>query len=158
MIFCNETKKSMKYDSRIQSSIKIHYSQCVLLQLKEVLIYCKILYFYNFFGCYSSNNKFYKTIYFSAIFLIQFINFSLFIFRCEKAELDEMKDELEDVRDCGIGGCRPAFFQPLANIKVTMYFQMLVIFSLNFYFFLYHKTNIFSFCFHRFSSFYCQCW
>ena len=35
-----------------------------------------------------------------------------------------MKDELEDVRDCGIGGCRPAFFQPLANIKVRIHFQM----------------------------------
>ena len=43
----------------------------------------------------------------------------IYLFRCEKAELDEMKDELEDLRDCGLGECcRPAFFQPLANIKV----------------------------------------
>ncbi len=29
-----------------------------------------------------------------------------------------MQDELEDLRDCGLGGCRPKFIQGLANIKV----------------------------------------
>ena len=29
-----------------------------------------------------------------------------------------MQDELEDLRDCGIGGCKPRILQPLANIKV----------------------------------------
>ena len=36
----------------------------------------------------------------------------------EKQELHEMQDELEDLRDCGIGGCRPKILQALANIKV----------------------------------------
>ncbi len=30
-----------------------------------------------------------------------------------------MQDELEDLRDCGIGGFRPKFLQGLANIKVS---------------------------------------
>ena len=29
-----------------------------------------------------------------------------------------MQDELEDLRDCGIGGCKPRILQALANIKV----------------------------------------
>ena len=29
-----------------------------------------------------------------------------------------MQDELEDLRDCGIGGCKPKILKPLANIKV----------------------------------------
>jgi hypothetical protein len=29
-----------------------------------------------------------------------------------------MQDELEDLRDCGLLGCRPQFIQKLANIKV----------------------------------------
>ena len=29
-----------------------------------------------------------------------------------------MQDELEDLRDCGIGGCKPKILQALANIKV----------------------------------------
>ncbi len=29
-----------------------------------------------------------------------------------------MQDELEDLRDCGIGGFRPKLLQGLANIKV----------------------------------------
>ena len=29
-----------------------------------------------------------------------------------------MQDELEDLRDCGIGGCKPKILQGLANIKV----------------------------------------
>ena len=39
--------------------------------------------------------------------------------RYEKAELHEMQDELEDLRDCGISGCRPKFIQAAANIKVS---------------------------------------
>ena len=31
-----------------------------------------------------------------------------------------MQDELEDLRDCGIGGCRPKILQALANIKVRV--------------------------------------
>ena len=38
--------------------------------------------------------------------------------RYEKAELHEMQEELEDVRDCGLSGFRPKFLQPLASIKV----------------------------------------
>ena len=41
-------------------------------------------------------------------------------FRYEKAELHEMQDELEDLRDCGVAGCRPKFIQALANIKVSI--------------------------------------
>ena len=32
-----------------------------------------------------------------------------------------MQDELEDLRDCGLSGCRPKVMQPLANIKVSMH-------------------------------------
>ena len=39
--------------------------------------------------------------------------------RFEKQELHEMQDELEDLRDCGLSGCRPKIMQPLANIKVS---------------------------------------
>jgi len=38
--------------------------------------------------------------------------------RFEKQELHEMQEELEDVRDCGLGSCRPRALQGLANIKV----------------------------------------
>ena len=31
-----------------------------------------------------------------------------------------MQDELEDLRDCGLSGCRPKIIQPLANIKVRL--------------------------------------
>ncbi len=29
-----------------------------------------------------------------------------------------MQDELEDLRDCGLGNCKPLFLQSCANIKV----------------------------------------
>ena len=32
--------------------------------------------------------------------------------------MQEMQNELEDLRDCGLGNCRPAFLQSCANIKV----------------------------------------
>ena len=32
-----------------------------------------------------------------------------------------MQEELEDLRDCGLGNCRPAFLQSSANIKVLTY-------------------------------------
>ena len=44
--------------------------------------------------------------------------FWLFQEKFEKQELHEMQDELEDLRDCGIGGCKPRILQALANIKV----------------------------------------
>jgi hypothetical protein len=31
-----------------------------------------------------------------------------------------MQDELEDLRDCGLVGCRPKVMQGLANIKVRL--------------------------------------
>ena len=55
----------------------------------------------------------------------------IFFFRYEKAELDEMQDELEDLRDCGIGSCRPAFVQPLANIKVYILFSLFAKYTTN---------------------------
>ena len=45
-------------------------------------------------------------------------NNELFQEKFEKQELHEMQDELEDLRDCGIGGCKPKILKPLANIKV----------------------------------------
>ena len=48
--------------------------------------------------------------------------FSIIIFfRCEKQELHLMQDELEDLRDCGIGACKPWFLSSLANIKVSFF-------------------------------------
>ena len=44
--------------------------------------------------------------------------------RYEKQELHEMQDELEDLRDCGLGGCRPKFIQGLANIKVKHFVSL----------------------------------
>ena len=39
-----------------------------------------------------------------------------------------MQEELEDLRDCGLGNCRPAFLQSSANIKVlTYYFLTLLV-------------------------------
>ena len=36
-----------------------------------------------------------------------------------------MQDELEDLRDCGIGACKPWFLSSLANIKVSFsYFKL----------------------------------
>lgn len=42
--------------------------------------------------------------------------------RCEKQELHLMQDELEDLRECGLGSCKPKFLQKLANIKVSFAF------------------------------------
>ena len=39
-----------------------------------------------------------------------------------------MQDELEDLRDCGIGGCKPKILQGLANIKVR--FSIFSIFNM----------------------------
>lgn len=33
-----------------------------------------------------------------------------------------MQDELEDLRECGLGSCKPKFLQKLANIKVSFAF------------------------------------
>lgn len=46
--------------------------------------------------------------------------FDFFVVLCrnEKREMQEMQNELEDLRDCGLGNCRPAFLQSCANIKV----------------------------------------
>ena len=46
------------------------------------------------------------------------------ICRCERAELHEMQDQLEDLRDCGLLGCRPHFIQKLANIKVMKFLDL----------------------------------
>jgi hypothetical protein len=46
--------------------------------------------------------------------------FACFHCRFEKQELHEMQDELEDLRDCGLVGCRPKVMQGLANIKVRL--------------------------------------
>ena len=54
--------------------------------------------------------------------MITDLHFSCFIRRCEKQELHLMQDELEDLRDCGIGACKPRFLQSLANIKVRHIF------------------------------------
>ena len=44
-------------------------------------------------------------------------------FRNEKREMQEMQDELEDLRDCGLGNCKPAFLQSCANIKVPILYN-----------------------------------
>ena len=44
--------------------------------------------------------------------------FFVVLCRNEKREMQEMQNELEDLRDCGLGNCRPAFLQSCANIKV----------------------------------------
>ena len=36
-----------------------------------------------------------------------------------------MQDELEDLRDCGIGACKPWFLSSLANIKVSFSYLIL---------------------------------
>ena len=47
--------------------------------------------------------------------------------KIEKRELHEMQDELEDLRECGLGACRPKTLQTLANIKVfVLLLSMLV--------------------------------
>jgi len=45
----------------------------------------------------------------------------------EKQELHEMQDELEDLRDCGIGGCKPKILKPLANIKVFVFLLSMLV-------------------------------
>ena len=37
--------------------------------------------------------------------------------------MQEMQDELEDLRDCGLGNCKPAFLQSCANIKVPILYN-----------------------------------
>ncbi|CAB4061515.1 SLCO3A [Lepeophtheirus salmonis] len=39
----------------------------------------------------------------------------------KKKELHEMQDELEDLRDCGLGACRPSCMQSLSSIKVFVF-------------------------------------
>jgi len=47
--------------------------------------------------------------------------------KCEKQELHLMQDELEDLRDCGIGACKPKFLQSLANIKVFVFLLSILV-------------------------------
>eukprot|EP00094_Tigriopus_californicus_P000284 TCALIF_00274-PB protein Name:"Similar to SLCO5A1 Solute carrier organic anion transporter family member 5A1 (Homo sapiens)" AED:0.11 eAED:0.11 QI:460/0.90/0.91/1/0.63/0.58/12/137/1099 len=45
----------------------------------------------------------------------------------EKQELHEMQDELEDLRECGIPGCHPAFIQGFASIKVFVFLLSILV-------------------------------
>ena len=57
-----------------------------------------------------------------------------------------MQDQLEDLRDCGLLGCRPHFIQGLANIKVSWSISFWSTLKIRFFFLFDNKLTVHSTC------------